>query len=317
MKKLLIATTALVMTAGMAAAEVKIDGYGRFGLQYTSADVNAKGGDNSTTVEQRFRLNITASTQTDAGVEFGAKFRMQFDDNDSGAGANNAMFFFSYAGLYGQVGNVTTALDEDTAGLFYATEIGLTDVGFGDSRSAFFAYDSKAGSADKVGVYGKYTISGVTVEASYINPDQYGLGAATKDETSVVLSYAAGPITVAAGATQNGAGVDGNDVWYLGGKYAINDAFSAGMTYINEGEDGGLDLGTTTSIYGTYTAGAMGVTAYVANMDSYDVSFTPETDTAFGIGASYDLGGGVSLLGAVHRDYSEETFAETGVKFKF
>ena len=34
MKKLLFASTALIATAGVAAAEVKFSGYGRFGLGY-------------------------------------------------------------------------------------------------------------------------------------------------------------------------------------------------------------------------------------------------------------------------------------------
>jgi outer membrane protein OmpU len=34
MKKILFATTALIATAGMAAAEVRLSGYGRFGLDY-------------------------------------------------------------------------------------------------------------------------------------------------------------------------------------------------------------------------------------------------------------------------------------------
>ncbi|SOB95057.1 porin [Rhodobacter maris] len=323
MKKLLIASTALVLTAGAAAADISISGYGRFGLGYTSADVNPMGGAASTWVEQRLRLNIVASTTSDMGVEFGAKMRMQYDDSNTMVAGNRAQFFVSYEGFYAQVGNITTALDEDTAGLFYATEIGLTDTGFGDSRSDFFAYESKAGNGNKVGVYGKYTISGVTLEASFINPDHYDLNgvvagsvANDKTETSFVASYEGGPITVAAGATWNGAGIDGNDVWYLGGKYAFNDAFSAGLTYINEGESALVDLGSTTSIYGTYTVGAMGVTAYVAQIDNYDTA-APKSDTSFGIGASYDLGGGVKLLGAVHRDYDEETFAEAGVKFAF
>ncbi|MFD2172864.1 porin [Rhodobacter lacus] len=317
MKKLLIASTALVLTAGAAAADISISGYGRFGLGYTSADLNPTGGESSTWVEQRMRLNIVASTTSDMGVEFGAKMRMQYDDGDSAVAGNRAQFFVSYEGFYAQVGNVTTAIDEDTSGLFYATEIGLTDTGFGDSRSDFFAYESKAGNANKIGLYGKYTISGVTVEASYINPDHYDFGLAVEDESSLVVSYAAGPLTVGAGAVWNGAGIDGNDIWYLGGKYAINDMFSAGLTYIDEGEVAGLDLGSTTSIYGTYTVGALGVTAYVAQIDDYDAALVYENDTSYGVGASYDLGGGVKLLGAVHSTYDDETYAEAGVKFAF
>ncbi len=299
MKKVLFATTALVLSAGFASADIALSGYGRFGLSYNSGN---DGSTSKTWMEQRLRLNIKASTQTDGGIEFGAKARIQYDDGMDSAGVNPAQFYFSYEGAKVEVGNVDTAADNDTAGVFYATEMGLTATGYGDARS---------------GVYGSYTIDGITAEASYIDPNQYGAnGAGVKAEKQLVLSYASGPITVAAGGILDGAGYQDNTLWYAGAIYEFTDQFKAGLTYIDEGKDEGVDLGKTVSLYGTYTTGPVAVQAYVANASGYDVP-DYEKNTVFGLGGSYDLGGGTSLLAAVHRNYDDNTYGDCGVKFKF
>ena len=64
MKKVLFATTALVATAGMAAADVTFGGYGRFGLIYRE---NATGSD-ETNITHRFRLQIDATAESDSGI---------------------------------------------------------------------------------------------------------------------------------------------------------------------------------------------------------------------------------------------------------
>ena len=82
MKKVLFATTALVATASVAAAEVTFGGYGRFGIMY-SEGVGADGiGDtsddtDSTDVTSRFRLQIDATAEADNGMTFGARARIQ------------------------------------------------------------------------------------------------------------------------------------------------------------------------------------------------------------------------------------------------
>ena len=118
MKKLLIASTALVATAGMAAAEVTFSGYGRFGVIYeenrtSAAEQDIVGPDGEriptfdedgnaivdedgnpvfakenvpaeeTRFESRFRLNIVGATETDNGVRFAALMRIQADDTDN------------------------------------------------------------------------------------------------------------------------------------------------------------------------------------------------------------------------------------------
>lgn len=59
MKKILFASTALVATAGVAAAEITIGGSARFGLAYNEAETN------ETRIEQRMRVNITGIAETD------------------------------------------------------------------------------------------------------------------------------------------------------------------------------------------------------------------------------------------------------------
>ena len=72
MKKVLFATTALVATASVAAADVTFSGYGRFGLEYRDIDAT---GEDSTNLTSRLRLQIDASAESDAGVTFGARVR--------------------------------------------------------------------------------------------------------------------------------------------------------------------------------------------------------------------------------------------------
>ena len=82
MKKVLFATTALIATASVAAADVRISGYGRFGLDYNeNADrvgnvpTGALNGGAETSLTSRLRLQFDMSTETDNGVAFGARFR--------------------------------------------------------------------------------------------------------------------------------------------------------------------------------------------------------------------------------------------------
>ena len=67
MKKLLVATTALTFSAGFAAAEVTVGGFGYVG-------VVSSGG--VTTVQQQVRLEFTGTTTTTAGTSFEAYVRL-------------------------------------------------------------------------------------------------------------------------------------------------------------------------------------------------------------------------------------------------
>ena len=124
MKKVLFATTALVATAGVAAADVTFGGYGRFGIFYTDNDSTT--GDSDTTITSRFRLQIDATAESDAGVTFGARVRIQQNEGQQGM-TNGARFFARSGGLEVGVGNIFGAL-EFMPGQ-YPIDIGLTGLG--------------------------------------------------------------------------------------------------------------------------------------------------------------------------------------------
>ncbi|HQU68572.1 MAG TPA: porin [Albidovulum sp.] len=327
MKKLLLASTALLGFASVAAAEtgVTISGFGRFGLTYQEdrySDVNSNGifdaGDvltNQAQVHTRLRFNIDATTETDSGVTFGGRIRIQ-DSNDGGAGLSPALLYVSYEGLRVEVGNANTAFD--SAALLYDSELGLVDSSFGDSRSSFFSFATDSYSANRMGVFASYTMSGFSGKISFITPDQT-TSTAVNEEVSVALSYESDLFSASAAAAQDASGIAGNDVWFIGGAYKGLPNTVIGLNYIDEGIEtnalsptAGASLGSTVVLYANYVMGATTLKGYVANNDYV----ANATDTSFGIGADYDLGG-AKLTGGVQRGYDENMYADFGVRFDF
>lgn len=353
MKKALIASTALVLTAGVAAADVTISGYGRTGVIYYENDSAV----NETRVVSRVRMNLDAATSTDQGVDFGARLRLQWDqgagfgnieggfnpglDLERGlsAATNAGKLWVTASGFTVEVGNIDTAYDSN--GLIYATELGSYDrsVGFSAVTGTFFAYDADSyalQNIDRNGVRVAYKLDNLTVQASYVDPDQSGvvddlLSAAgvldtdgdgvddvtlnLEEEFSFSVDYTWNDaLELSAAYAHNGGGIDDNNIYFLGARYAVMPNARVGLNYTDAGdEDDGFD-GKTFALYGDYTLadGMTNIEAYIANNDRD----SNETDNAFGIGVNYDLGG--ARLGAsLQRDYSENVTADMGVRFDF
>ncbi|SCY21563.1 porin [Paracoccus tibetensis] len=312
MKKALIASTALVLSAGVAAADVTVSGYGRTGIIYYEDNAGLPG--NDTQVISRLRMNLDATTSTDAGVDFGGRVRLQWDQNNATRGEqatlNAGKLFVTASGLTVEVGNVDTAFDG--AGLLYAEELGSYDRSVGVRRGSFFSYNTGPNpSATYQGLAVRYSIEGLTARLSYVDPDQTGL-VADDEELSLSVDYTWNDALELSGAyVTNGAGIDGNDAFFLGARYAVAENARVGLNYL----DSDLDAaGRTVWLYGDYTLadGATNFEAYIANNNS-DLN---ETDNAFGIGVNYDLGG--ARLGAsIHRDNAERVTADAGVRFNF
>lgn len=317
MKKILIATTALVATAGVAAADVTISGAGRFGLSYNN---NVAVGIAKTQIEHRLRFNIDASKETDAGVTFGGRVRMQHQSGAATAGLNAANVFASYNGLKVTVGNVGGAYDD--AKLQYASEIGYIGQSFGNPLGAFTGYSSGGGGFTRVGINATYSIAGFDLAASYINPNQTlaTLPAGTKSELALSAAYTYNQFTLSAAIAQNGNFVANNDLYMVGVEYAVNDMANVGLVYRNNGNvvaaGNTFDDGRTVTVYGNYKMDAITFRGYVANSNGLDNTAPTRTKTAYGIGADYDLGG-ATLAGGVERGYAKETRANLGVKFSF
>jgi outer membrane protein OmpU len=309
MKKVLYASTALMLVAGAASADVTISGSGRAGLVYTE---NNTPGSTDTQVSYRLRFNVDASKETDAGVKLGGRIRFQ-DGGGSGQASFSAAYVYAEsAGFRVEVGNANTAYD--SAALMYNSEIGYLDRSFGDPQGSYFSFSSGGytSTPDRVGVYVSYSVGDFNVQASAVDPDQTTTSTPTTEtEVSVSASYKTGAFTVSAAAVQDGGGTSGNDQVFVGGEYAMASGPTIGLQYFDNDANG-----EQVTLYGNYAlSNGITVAGYVANNDTLG-NVPGGNDTAYGIGASYDIGG-ATVAGAIHQGYDGNTTADAGIKFSF
>ena len=324
MKKVLFATTALVATAGVAAADVTFGGYGRFGILYrdTAAGVD------STDVTSRFRLQIDATAESDAGVVFGARVRIQ-QDNDGLAngvsaapetpidadgdgdidyrgrqetGINGVRFFARSGGLEVGVGNIYGAL-EFMPGM-YPIDLGLTGHSYDYTAYNFRgdAYDSDSnGAAGLNGVEVLYSAGDLSV---HVSASDVG------DRIAGFVAYTWNGWTFALAAQDSD--IVGDTEWAatVGGSFGPADVT---LAYAKNGDDTGVLGGTGDHwvLAGRFDVGAAtDVELYVADADYW-------TDTSYGVDFNHDLGGGTSLRGGISSTGFDTTLVDFGVRFNF
>lgn len=324
MKKILLASAAVALTAGTASADgLSISGYARFGVVYNNHATN------KAQVTSRFRLNVAATKTTDSGVEFGAKFRLQGDQGGIAAGSRitnqtpNAPTFWAKSGPFTlQVGNVSDAIDN--SGTYYAGDLGL--LAWGDQEvlaygTSFLPYNSSAYSAvvagtttagNQVGVLATYAANGLTVNLSYMNPDQAVSG--QNKESAISVDYTMGAFAFGAGYVHNGGYTASNNSSFVSAQYSFGKS-AVGLQYGHNGaaalSAGGNRIGSMYTLYGnTSLANGIGLQAYVTKDNN------PANSTGVGLGMSYDLGG-AKLLGSIARFRNKDTQADFGVKFTF
>jgi outer membrane protein OmpU len=317
MKKILFATTAIVATASVAAADVSFSGYGRFGVTTT----NAAGG--SSMVYSRLRLQIDMTTEADNGLTFGARLRHEQDNNGGtitsstnaantaiGVGGFNAARLYAKAGgLEVGTGNIYGAI-EFMPGVYASTQsagTGLSGLGFNDilvgNSGGWDAYSSKgAGAAVRQGVEVRYSAGDFSGHLSYSKG-----GGTTR--TAAHVAYTFSGWTAALGY-QDGTlpGAVPNDILALtvSGKIG-NFGLDLGMSDVSGATNnryvirGYMDVGAATK-----------VNAYIANQKGAGAE-----DNSFGLGVSHSLGGGASVEGGIVRNYAGNTVADLGVRFNF
>jgi outer membrane protein OmpU len=325
MKKVLIATTALVATAGMAAAELKFGGSARFGVQYF------EDADDEIQVHNRFTLNIDGTAETDTGLEFFARVRIRGGNTGNGtaavpddpatpedesapavgpsaSGVSAPRVGVRAGGLTVAVGNINGAL-ESTPGL-YGGAVGLTGLGWGNlpinaSASGQFDWDSFSSSGGgSNGVEVIYSGNGFGAHLSHS-------GTTGRDRTAVHLSYAFSDWTVGLGHQESDGANEDLTVLTVGGSLG---SFDVGLKYAsNEGDNdavtiwGSADIGAATT-----------VTAYATLVDSDAVRASSglAVEDSYGIGFTHSLGG-ATLAGGVARTLDDQTVADFGVRFNF
>lgn len=279
MKKILLATTMLVGTAGFAAAEVALSGDGRMGVEYNEAVVG-----NEMSFNSRARATVTMSGETDGGLSFGGSFGIH--DAAAASGGTAGSVFIS--GAFGKLsmGDVSSAAENAVGDL---TEIGYAGLGTGNE----FTYLTTGDNEMALYTYSAGAFTGM------ISVGQPGNGAT--ETYSVAAKYAADAFSVAVGYEDAGA----TDHAIVGATGTFGGASVEAIYGRATGNFKQYGLGVS------YKIDAVTVEAYYKKTDTAGV-----TADFYGIGAEYDLGGGATLAGGV-ADLNGTTRADVGMKFKF
>jgi outer membrane protein OmpU len=305
MKKVLFATTALVATAGVAAADVSFGGYGRFGIGFTEG--RTQGGVlDETFVTSRVRLTVDGTTESDNGLSFGVRLRLQQNAGEvnqvvKASGFNAARFHVSAGGLEVGVGNIFGAMDSLPG--VYGGSIGLTGLGWGNVVTNFLAhsYSSSGVGQSPEGVEVIYSAGNFTLHVSH------GDTAGQMARTEIGGSFNFNDWTIGAGFADVGAADIGTKaVLTIGGSLG---AANVGLAFAQNSALG-VDTNAIT-LSGSFEVGAATtVHAYVADDEA------ALNTTAYGIGVVHNLGGGASIRGGVV-DLHGNTRADLGVLFNF
>ena len=293
MKKILLATTMLAATTGFAAAEVTLSGDARMGI-ISNFDLASTATTDESDLQftSRARVKFTLSGSTDGGLDFGGSFRA---DNAAGAAAGTAGSVF-ISGAFGKLtmGDVDTAAQSAVG---QVSGVGLT--GLGDLNEVSYI----GGGNDPTALY-EYSTGDLTIYASVTNPT---LAVASVVAYSAAAKYALGDYTVALGYEDNDAG----STHIIAGVAATFGAVTAKAIY--GAATGGLVDGDQYAVSVDYKADALTVTAFYSNKD-----LTSIIQEAYGLGASYDLGGGASVAGGYSKNQTSGADAfDLGVAMSF
>lgn len=315
MKKLLIASTALVMVAGAAAAEVKLSGDGRMGVVYNGDDWN---------FSSRARVIFTLSGTTDSGLEFGGTFKSHESiaaEDDGGAGT----VFIS--GAFGKIemGDAVGASEALFGDLYAVGYTGLDD----HSDILYLTGDGNLTTNNNPVLLYTYSAGAFSVAASMSDGKQFRSSVDDAQEMAVAAAYTFGNYTVGLGYemidspnTAVMADMDQLELAAIAKFGATNVKAYYATGELDQFVAGGVLATAGTAVdhdaYGISVDTTFGATTVGGFVQGLDVDKVGDV-TWYGLGASYDLGGGASIVGGVvDSDVTgSDPIADFGVKFKF
>jgi outer membrane protein OmpU len=327
MKTLLLASTALVATAGIAAAEVSISGSAELGIfQNENGSGDGSSGDLSKVrVFTDMDVTFSMSGETDGGLSFGASIDIDEvgigDANiDDAARLPDATIFMAYGPMRLTVGDTDSAFDAR-----------LTETAIGgainDDHTVHPGYNGNSGLDE---VYGgqeirlDYSFDAFTGSIS-VSPDRnatdfdlaYALGVSyNMDLAGLTLGLGFGyqKVDEAAALYDTRVGLSAATTFGNGLQAILN------YTMMSDDSTGGADDGSHWAIGLGYTMNALTVGV---NYGEFDVDDAFGADSSgFGVAVNYDLGGGlVAQLGYGGGDIDgaadyEDTFS-LGVAMSF
>jgi outer membrane protein OmpU len=276
MKKVLLATSALTLSAGFASAEVSMSGTGGAGV------FGDKGADLS--VYSGADLNFSLSGASDTGMTFSTSIDMgagktldvgdfELDDQDMATDATPVITI--------GVSGVTITLAQDDIDDLYDDDIS-GDIGISGAMGDL-TYSIVTGLEDADPTSLSVGYSAGAISGSVATSDE-------GDASTVSVSYVMGDITVSVEADTDRTGADTNTT-------TLSYAMSDGMTVSVEESEGVVEASVS------YSSGAIsvGVTANDATDEEWEATM------------AYDLGGGATFNLGTNQD--ETTFAGVGFSF--
>jgi len=309
MKNVLLATTALVLSAGLAHAQaVTITGEGRMGLMYTS-------GGAGWSTENRLTLNFNVAVQADHGLSFGAWTRARINS------AGTSLVGPGPDGLPGTVDDVVTR-----GGLFSGSRVWVEASGlrltFGNVDGAF------RGTGVAFGYAGG---CGVGYEGGQQCGDAMGLLPITQGQNStggivaqrVRVDYTMGSTRVSI-SNDNGTATDATeiairttfDAWTVAAGYSTGpfgvDFYSVSAAY----NGGSWSAGAAVAADGVVTNYVLQASANLGGGRIYGYVGEVNGATSYGLNYGYGLGGGATLSVGAER-VGAVTTASVGVAFNF
>lgn len=296
MKKILLATTVLVGTAGFAAAEVTMSGSANMGYKKVET---ALAGDQEGSFNHEITLSVSMAGESDAGFSFGAAFDI-LANGTAGALTNDGPGSVFISGAFGKL-SMGDVGDADAQGGI--SDVGYDGIGIDDlaesldatgSSTVMYSYSQgpfsvsvstalTATNTDQAAIGAKYT-----TEMFYV-----GVGYSDNNQTAGITTTTEGKTTsLYAGGTFSGVKVDA--MWS-----SLN---SETNLVANDREVYGLSV--------AYTMDAVTITAAYSNTDAVNVK------ASSGLGVSYDLGGGAAVAAGIG-SVNGMSVADAGMTFKF
>ena len=317
MKKVLLTTTALVMTAGVAAAEVSFSGTTQASISNTDSAGNV--------MNTHIDFNVAVSGASDNGITMSAGFGydagQQVDAADYELDANEA------ARSTGNTTGDTTTTDNNPAWSTAAPSLTIGYAGYTITADGSGVADLYNGDVNS----GELGISGAVGGVSFAMTS----GVEKDDKnTSYSLGYTMGDLTASYVATNNSDG-KGENASKISVGYTMGDAkVTLASDDRHDTDDAVQSVGITYKMDAVtvgYTAASTGASGSNIN-DDYDMSIAytagaltasiaTDEDSVSKISASYDLGGGVNAF-FVNRNGTDgaganKDFQAVGINFAF
>ena len=298
MKKILLATTAVICAGGVASAEVSLSGTGKLGLKYAEQAADSATNEWDVISHAEVKFSLSGETDNEMIGEFGASFTLEADESVAGDKLGNPLIVYigSAAGPLGKIeaGSDLTAGDKKSGGL---DDPGLNGIGVDNVAEAYF------GGANPTLRYDK-EVAGAALAVSVNLDDSWAIGG----------DYAVNDaLTIGAGYDRIKGDNDQNTLSF-GVKGELNQ-ISGGFLYSSRSTDqtGVADK----SAIGVEVGYSLGDTKFSAIYARNDEGAGGTEQDAWGVGINHDLGGGLSFKGAYGNIPGEAGGDQTVANFGF